>query len=197
MRAVPGSFGRLGALVFLAACLFAAGCSGTDAARPSQAPASQSTANPEASLPSTMPNLVGRSIESVAKLGWIGRLESDQIQVLFPATTVAWTWEGQTSNGAHQPPHAGRQTFPEVTRSLHLVRSAHHIVVSQSPAPGVSISGTVTVNLIAGAHPNHTGKPWVAGGHVAEVSRSGAASCMESPGCHTPNECVECHSSLR
>jgi hypothetical protein len=142
-----------------------------------------------------MPDLTGRTLKSVASVGWIGQLGSDQVEVSFPAQPAEWTVDATVTAGVHYPSRTYRHTFPGSTRALHSVRDALQVVQGQSPKPGAPLSPDTTVTLMAGPHPNSTGKPWITTGHVDGVNQGGASSCMEPQGCHAPTECALCHAT--
>jgi hypothetical protein len=143
-----------------------------------------------------MPELVGATLKSVAHLGWVDELASDQIQVSFPATTAVWSAD-------FDPPGVAvvgerRRTFPARTLSLHFVDNGEQEVVAQSPQAGAPLSAAATVTLDAGAHPNDTGRPWMVG-HPLAIQKHGISTCIVGPGggCHGPTECAQCHESLK
>jgi len=134
-----------------------------------------------------MPDLVGMTLKSVAAQKWVGTLDSDQIQVSFPATVAVWG----------SPPHRHSETFPATDLPLHELDGSIITVLGQSPSAGNRISTSTTVSLRVAPHSIESGKPWITTGHPAAINRDGAAACLEGPGggCHTEMYCPLCHSN--
>lgn len=173
---------RLWTVLFMA-LLALAGCTPSpDATIP---PGRASTA-PTRSVPATMPDLVGRSLQKVgAQLRGAGL----RVIVVLPERELFADEQGRAARD--RDGRTRRLTLPEERVPFGSKPGWAQLVAAQEPDVGTALSPTSTVVLIAGKHTGgNLSRPWV-WEHVDTIKQKGAWACFER--CHPESSCSHCH----
>jgi hypothetical protein len=182
----------LGALVVLAAALaavaYAVVSSGAIPALLHPAPVSFEATTPvkPPAMPKTMPNVLGKDVESVARqLTALGVT----VHIVLPARHTG------LYNGAQDSSETTELVLPEVRVVFSATGTPSppawdHAIARQQPDAGVPLDSGVRVVLYAGKHRGGTTTDGWFDGHVDAVGSVGPSECLR---CHTYQECLDCH----
>jgi len=169
--------------VLLAALVIAAGCT-PESNAPHESARTGST--PARSIPATMPDLVGTSLE---KAGTQLRRAGLEVTVVLPEREFFADDQGRAERG--RDGRARQLTLPEQRVDFGSKPGWAQLVAAQEPDAGTVLGPTSAIVLEAGKHTGgDPSRPWV-WGHVEAVKRNGATPCFER--CHAETSCSDCH----
>ncbi|MDP2183232.1 MAG: hypothetical protein Q8K99_11775 [Actinomycetota bacterium] len=177
---------RLHQLIVL--CLLAAIVSGCSTHGVSTA---EDSPEPEPAPLTSVPDLNGKTLSEAYDL--LGSLDTTVV-VAFAAAEATGVVPAHTIAGVLKPEHVARFSVDERTLPLAEVAKSGqdgfaHLIVGQSPQPGVPLEGLTRITLKAGPHPGSATTLWLEG-HRAYVEKNGASPCFD---CHNEEACSRCH----
>lgn len=113
-----------------------------------------------------------------------------RVVVVFSGYEATRQIDGTYVAGVRHPDRIERvQVGDSVWPLERIINHSRHLIATQSPPPGTPLSGTATITLTAGPHPDSEPRSWYRT-HMEHVTISGAEACFE---CHTPTACAACH----
>lgn len=112
------------------------------------------------------------------------------VVVVFPGYEATHQVDGTYLAGVRKPDRIERVRVGDSVWPLErIINHSRHLIASQSPPPGTPLSGTATITLTAGPHPDSEPRSWYRT-HIQQVQKAGAGPCFE---CHAPTACAACH----